>query len=102
MVRLLYRPNVSWDFGYAIKEAAYALRQEAAEADPASRREELTLDERIRSSGIGEVPPQSVTGLAELEAAPRLELSNWDHDRARAECAGYSSLIRDAIPPSVG
>jgi tetratricopeptide (TPR) repeat protein len=75
MIRLLYRPNVSWDFAYAMKEAAYDIQK--------SKQKELTLDERIRAIGIDAVPPESVTALVELEAAPRLELSNWNYDRAR-------------------
>jgi tetratricopeptide (TPR) repeat protein len=73
MYRLLFRPNVSWDFAYGIQQSIEADRSRGTiEAQP-------TAKEHSHEACEG-LPLEERKMLASLEASDRLEMSNWFYD----------------------
>ncbi len=73
MYRLLFQPNVSWDFGYGVQQSMEADRARGTfEACPAAAEHSNEAFEGL--------PPENQKMLAALEASDRLEMSNWFYD----------------------
>jgi tetratricopeptide (TPR) repeat protein len=75
MHRLLFRPNISWDFGYGMQQSIDAERARGAIAD----RPPAADHSRIAREGL---PPEDQALLTALEASDRLETSNLLYDAA--------------------